>query len=197
LAIHVPIAGLALIPLLFGLPLIFWPLHIAFLELVIDPMCSIVFEAEGEEGEVMRRPPRDPEEPLFSGGRMMLSLMQGGIVLAFVAALFVMALHRGLPEPDARALTFAALVATNLGLVLVNRSQGKGLGAALWRSNVALWLVSGSTAALLAAILAFPRARELFHFGPLHADDVAVACAVGVVVLIALNLLRRMQSEQR
>jgi Ca2+-transporting ATPase len=79
----------------------------------------------------------------------------------------------------------------------VNRSQGKGLGAALWRSNVALWFVSGSTTALLAAILAFPHARELFHFGPLHADDVAVACAVGVVVLIALNLLRRMQSEQR
>ncbi len=196
-AIHVPIAGLALIPLLFGLPLIFWPLHIAFLELVIDPMCSIVFEAEGEEGDVMRRPPRDPEEPLFSGGRMMLSLLQGGLVLAFVAALFVMALRRGLPEPDARALTFAALVATNLGLVLVNRSQGKGLGATLWRSNTALWLVSGSTAALLAAIVAFPPARELFHFGPLHSDDVAVAGAVGLAVLIALHLLRRMQSEQR
>jgi Ca2+-transporting ATPase len=190
-AIHVPIAGLALMPLLFGLPLIFWPLHIAFLELVIDPMCSIVFEAEGEESDVMRRPPRDPEESLFSGGRMILSLMQGGLVLAFVAALFVTALRRGLPEPDARALTFATLVATNLGLVLVNRSLGRGLGAALWRGNTALWLASGSTAAVLAALVALPRARELFHFGPLHADDVAVVFATGVLVLIALNLLKR------
>src|SRR6185312_6617592 len=70
LAIHVPIAGLALIPLLFGLPLIFWPLHIAFLELVIDPMCSIVFEAEPEEQAIMQRPPRNPEQPLFSTGHI-------------------------------------------------------------------------------------------------------------------------------
>ena len=60
LAVHVPIAGLALIPLLFGLPLVFWPVHIAFLEMVIDPVCSIVFEAEGEETDMMRRPPRPP-----------------------------------------------------------------------------------------------------------------------------------------
>src|SRR5262249_3961298 len=128
LAIHVPIAGLALLPLLFGLPLIFWPLHIAFLELVIDPMCSIVFEAEQEEGDVMRRPPRNPEEPLFSRGHTILSLAQGALVLAFVTALFVTALRQGLPEADARALSFTALVATNLGLVLVNRSEGTGLG---------------------------------------------------------------------
>jgi Ca2+-transporting ATPase len=189
LAIHVPIAGLALIPLLFGLPLIFWPLHIAFLELVIDPMCSIVFEAEGEDGDVMRRPPRDPLEPLFSGGHMVLSLMQGGLVLVFVAALFVMALRRGLPEADARTLTFTALVVTNLGLVLVNLSQGL---RAMWWRNPAFWLVSGATAGLLAAVLAIPGARALFHFGPLHADDAAVACAVGIVVLIVLGVLRRL-----
>jgi Ca2+-transporting ATPase len=190
-AIHVPIAGLALIPLIFGLPLIFWPLHIALLELIIDPMCSIVFEAEGEEGDVMRRPPRNPEEPLFSGRHMMMSLMQGGLVLAFVAVLFITALGRGLPEPDARALTFAALVATNLGLVLVNLSERQGLRGALWWRNAALWLVGGTTAAVLAAVVAFPPARELFHFGPLHADDVAVAFTAGIVVLVALNLIKR------
>ncbi len=60
LAVHVPIAGLAMLPLLFGLPLIFFPLHIAFLEMVIDPVCSIVFEAEPAEPDAMRRPPRAP-----------------------------------------------------------------------------------------------------------------------------------------
>jgi P-type Ca2+ transporter type 2C len=80
LAIHVPIAGLALIPLLFGLPLIFWPLHIAFLELVIDPMCSIVFEAEPEEQAIMQRPPRNPEQPLFSTSHILWSLAQGAVV---------------------------------------------------------------------------------------------------------------------
>ena len=70
LAVHVPIAGLALIPLLFGLPLVFWPLHIAFLEMVIDPVCSIVFEAEGAEADTMCRPPRDPAAPLFTASFM-------------------------------------------------------------------------------------------------------------------------------
>jgi Ca2+-transporting ATPase len=183
LAIHVPIAGLALIPLIFGLPLIFWPLHIAFLELVIDPMCSIVFEAEKEASDIMRRPPRDPEEPLFSLGYIAWSLGQGVIVLVFVAGLYVVSLYRGLPEADARALTFAALVVTNLGLVLLNRARGEPFWVGLRRPNAALWLVTGGTAALLAAILAIEPARRLFRFGPLHADDVGVAIASGALIL--------------
>ena len=81
LAVHVPIAGLALLPLLFGLPLIFWPVHIAFLEMVIDPVCSIVFEAEGEEADIMRRPPRAVEQPLFSPALVGWSLLQGAVAL--------------------------------------------------------------------------------------------------------------------
>src|SRR6516162_9138302 len=135
LAVHVPIAGLALIPLLLDLPLVFWPLHIAFLEMVIDPVCSIVFEAEGEEADTMRRPPRHPSAPLFTAGFVIWSLLQGFLVLALVAGLFVMALHQNLPEPDARSLAFAALVAANLGLVLVNRSLSASIFAAFARPN--------------------------------------------------------------
>ena len=192
LAVHVPIAGLALIPLLFGLPLVFWPLHIAFLEMVIDPVCSIVFEAEGEEANTMRRPPRDPAAPLFSAGFAAWSLLQGALVLALVAGLFVMALRRGLPEPDARALAFAALVATNLGLVLANRSLGASVSAALLRPNTALWWVVAATAAILAGVLLFPPARELFHFGPLHADDVGIALASGLAALFLLALAKKL-----
>ena len=191
LAIHVPIAGLALAPLLFNLPLIFWPLHIAFLELVIDPTCSIVFEAEGEEDDVMRRPPRAANERLLSGAFIVWSLAQGVVALVFVAVLFVLALGQGLPETDARALAFAALVAVNLGLALVNRSQDPRPWAALMRRNRAFWWVAAATAALLAAIIAFEPTRALFRFGPLHVDDVAVAAAAGVVVLVGLNLVKR------
>jgi P-type Ca2+ transporter type 2C len=190
LAIHVPIAGLALIPLVFGLPLIFWPLHIAFLELIIDPMCSIVFEAEAEERDIMRRPPRDPEQPLFSVARIVWSLAQGAIVLALVTALFVVALRQGLPAEDVRALTFAALVAANLGLVLINRSEGTSLWASFGRSNAALWWVTSTTAAVLTGIIAFAPARALFHFGPLHADDIALAVASGGAVFALLVLVK-------
>jgi Ca2+-transporting ATPase len=192
LAVHVPIAGLALIPLLFGLPLVFWPLHIAFLEMVIDPVCSIVFEAEVEEADTMRRPPRPPAAPLFTTGFAAWSLLQGALVLALVAGLFVMALRQGLPEPDARALAFAALVATNLGLVLFNRSLGASIRAALLRPNTALWWVVAATAAILGGVLLFPPARELFHFGPLHADDVGIALASGLAALILLELAKKL-----
>jgi Ca2+-transporting ATPase len=188
LAVHVPIAGLALIPLLSGLPLLFWPLHIAFLEMIIDPVCSIVFEAEGEEADTMRRPPRHPSEPLFTAGFVAWSLLQGALVLALVVGLFVMALRQGLPEPDARSLAFAALVATNLGLVLVNRSLDASPFAALLRPNTALWWVVAATATILAGVILFPPARELFHFGPLHGDDVAVALASGLAALVVLEL---------
>src|SRR6516165_3941037 len=192
LAVHVPIAGLALIPLLFGLPLVFWPLHIAFLEMVIDPVCSIVFEAEVEEADTMRRPPRPPAAPLFTTGFAAWSLLQGALVLALVAGLFVMALRQGLPEPDARALAFAALVATNLGLVLANRSLGASIRTALLRPNTALWWVVAATAAILAGVVLFPPARELFHFGPLHVDDVGIALSSGLAALLLLALAKKL-----
>jgi Ca2+-transporting ATPase len=191
LAIHVPIAGLALIPLLFGLPLVFWPLHIAFLEMVIDPMCSIVFEAEREEDDIMLRPPRDPEQPLFTLGYVVWSLLQGALVLALVATLFVFVLHQGLPENDARSLVFASLVATNFGLVLVNRSQGASLLAAFRRRNGALWWVSGATAAILTGIVLFEPARDLFHFGPLHLDDLALALGTGFAILLIFEFAKQ------
>ena len=191
LAIHVPIAGLALLPLVFGLPIVLWPLHIAFLEIVIDPVCSIAFEAEAEEANTMRRPPRNPYESLFGTAEIVWSLFQGAVALAVAAGVYVFALGRGLPEADARSLTFTALVATNLGLILVNRSRGTSLATALGRRNPALWALIGATSAILAAVMSSGAARELFHFGPLHADDLALALLCGAVTLVALNWAKR------
>ena len=191
LAVHVPIAGLAVLPLLLGLPLIFSPLHIAFLEMVIDPVCSIVFEAEPAEPEAMRRKPRDSTAPLFTAGFIVWSLLQGLLVFAVIAALFIWTLRRGLPAADARALAFAALVATNIGLVLVDRAGGASLFASFRQPNPALWWVLGITAAILAAILSIAPARVLFGFGPLHADDLALAIAAGAAVLLLLDALKR------
>jgi Ca2+-transporting ATPase len=191
LAVHVPIAGLAVLPLLCGLPLIFSPLHIAFLEMVIDPVCSIVFEAESAEPDAMRRKPRNPAAPLLTSGFVIWSLMQGVLVLALVAGLFVAALYRGLPEGDARALAFAALVATNVGLVLVDRAGSASLFGAFRQPNPALWWVLGLTSAILALIFWVAPARELFGFGLLHGDDLAVALLAGLAALFLLDWMKR------
>jgi Ca2+-transporting ATPase len=190
LAVHVPIAGLSLLPLLFGWPLILGPVHIAFLEMVIDPVCSIVFEAEGEEADVMRRPPRHPATPLFSPALVLWSLTQGAVVLLLLVVILVLALRYGMPESEARALVFVALVATNIGLIFVNRSFSASIVAALARANAALWWVLGSVAALLGLVLAWPPGRALFHFGPLHADDLALCLGAGLVILVLLDLLK-------
>ncbi len=191
LAIHVPIAGLAVLPLMFGLPLIFGPLHIAFLEMVIDPVCSIVFEAEPAEPDAMRRSPRDPAAPLLTTRFVIWSLLQGVLVLALVAGLFIAALYQGLPDADARALAFAALVATNVGLVLVDRAGNASLFGAFRQRNSALWWILGTTSAILAAIFSIVPARDLFSFGPLHADDVAVALLAGLSALCLLDWMKR------
>src|SRR5262249_20580987 len=102
-AVHVPIAGMSLVPVLLGWPLVLGPVHVVFLELIIDPACSVVFEAEPEEADVMRRPPRDPHASLFGRRTLGLSLLQGASVLAIVVAVFAVALYRGQGELDARA----------------------------------------------------------------------------------------------
>lgn len=191
LALHVPIAGLALLPLLTGLPLVLLPAHIAFLEMIINPVCAVVFEAEKEEKDIMRRPPRAAASRLFSRGIVVWGLLQGALACAIVAALYLQAVRLGLPEDDIRAVTFVALVLANLGLVLVNRSFESSFRSALLRGNPAMWVMSAITAVLLGLALAFEPARALFRFGKLHADDLLVALASATALVIAAEFLKR------
>ena len=154
-AVHIPIAGLALLPLLFGLPILFGPMHIAFLEMVIDPVCSLVFEAETEEDDVMRRPPRSPAEPLFSWHLIGWSALQGAFALTLVFSIFIVAHRQGMPEMEVRALAFFSLVMTIVGLIFVNRSFSTSLLAVLRRPNPALVWVLISVTAMLGVTLFF------------------------------------------
>jgi len=190
LAVHVPIAGLALLPLLFGLPILLGPMHIAFLEMVIDPVCSLVFEAETEEDDVMRRRPRAPDEPLFSGSLIGWSLLQGAFAFVLVAVIFIAALGRGMPEAEVRALAFFSLVLTIVSLIFVNRSFSASLVTALRRPNAVLVSVLFAVTVLLSLTLLWPWARGLFRFGPLHLDDLAVTLGSGVVVLVLLEVVK-------
>jgi Ca2+-transporting ATPase len=193
LAVHVPIAGLSLLPLLLGLPLLFTPVHIAFLELLIDPVCSIVFESEPEEGNVMTRPPRDPAAPLFTRSLILGSLLQGVLVMIVVGGAYVALLRAPWPEERARAAAFTALVACSLALIVVNRSFTGTLWAALRRPNVALWRVVVATSALLGAVLLIPALRTLFHFGALSPIEISGAVGLGVGVMLVLQAARRIR----
>jgi len=192
-AVHAPIVGLSLLPVLLGWPLILAPAHIVFLELIIDPACSIVFEAEREEEGVMRRPPRPPAAPLFSWRLLFLSLMQGLGVLAIMLAIYGVTLYRDLGENEARALTFTALVVANLALIFTNRSWSRGLIEILRTPNAALWWVVGGTLFFLALALYLPGLRELFRFSALHAADLALCFAAGVLSIAWFEIFKAVQ----
>ncbi|GKT08555.1 cation-translocating P-type ATPase [Desulforhabdus sp. TSK] len=190
LAIHVPIAGLSLLPVLFKWPLILSPIHIAFLELIIDPACSIVFENEPEEAGIMKRSPRDPLKPLFSKEVLALSLLQGVSVLGIVFAVYLVALFRGQGEEDARTLAFSSLIIANLALIMTNRSWSHTALTTLRSPNVALWWVVGGAMSFLGLVLYIPPLRALFHFSKLHRLDLALCLAFGIAGILWFEVLK-------
>ena len=189
-AIHVPIAGVSLIPVLLKWPLVLMPVHIMFLELIIDPACSTVFEAEPEEKNVMMRSPRNPNEPLFSKRMVGVSLLQGINVLALVLAVFAIAYYRGLSETDARAMTFTTLIIANLGLILTNRSWSRTILATLKNPNAALWWVLSGAFVFLGLVLYIPVLRGLFRFAALHPIDMFICLIVGSSSILWFELLK-------
>ncbi len=190
LAVHIPIAGLALLPLLLGMPIILSPIHIAFLEMVIDPVCSLVFEAETEEDNIMQRPPRPPDEPLFARRQIIWSVLQGALAFCMIGVIFIIAFRRGMPETELRALTFFSLVMTIISLILVNRSMSASIATAIQRPNPAFGWVLAAVTLTLGLSLLWPTAKDLFRFGPLHADDLTVTLMAGFTVLLLLERLK-------
>jgi Ca2+-transporting ATPase len=189
-AVHVPIAGLALLPLFFGLPFMLTPIHIAFLEMVIDPACSIVFEAERAESNVMRRPPRPVSSRLLSPALGGWSLLQGVLALAALAIVLLAGMARDMPADELRALMFTSLVLVNASLILVNRSFSSSLLGAIRRPNLFLWLLLAPVAVLLAITLTWPPAMHLFRFGAFHIDDLAVSMAAALGVLLIMEAIK-------
>ena len=156
LAVHVPIAGLSLLPLVFGGPLILTPALIAFLEMIIDPACSVVFEAEREESDVMKRPPRDPQSTLLSRSLVISSLALGTLAFLAVAVVFLVARELGGSENDLRTLVLVSLVTTNIALIFAHRTFDPSAGAVFGRPNRWLWFGVFGVAAILAVVLAVP-----------------------------------------
>jgi Ca2+-transporting ATPase len=189
-SIHVPIAGLALVPLIFDWPLILTPVHIVFLELIIDPACSIAFEAEPEESNLMERAPRDPTAPLFGARDIVISLLQGGAVLLTVLSVFGIALYKGYGDTYARALTFATLIVGVVSLIFVNRSWSRNVFHALRSRNDAFWWVVGGAYGFLAAVIYVPMLRNVFRFAPLHPADLAICVAAGTVSFFLVELIK-------
>jgi Ca2+-transporting ATPase len=190
ISVHVPIAGLSLLTVLLGWPIILFPVHIAFLELIIDPVCSVVFEAEPEEKNIMRRKPRRMGEHLFDDKTLAVSAMRGISILAVVVAVYYAALGWGAGEANVRAVTFTTLVLANLGLVLSSRSQTRTAIETLWSRNDSLWIVTGAALFFLTLALYVPFLQQMFKLSALTPVELGICLAAAVAGNILFELLK-------
>lgn len=177
-AIHVPIAGLALLPILFGMPQLLFPMHVVLLELAIDPICALVFEGEPSERAAMRRPPRRPDETLFGTKQLALAFAQGIGVLVGVLGLYAFLLQTH-PESVARGAAFMTLVIANLLLALADAmsTDGRLLGA----HRRVFWFIAGALLVLLALVFAVPEIAAIFRVSPLDPSTLLLSVAVALV----------------
>lgn len=193
IAIHIPIAGISLIPILLRWDLqnlILLPVHIVFLELIIDPSCSVAFEAEPEEADIMNRPPRNRKEPLLNKRTLGFSVFQGASVLAVVLAIFWIAYTNGHNDNDARALAFTTLIFANVGLILTNRSRSRSIIGSLRSKNTALWCIIFGILVFQGIVLYMPPLQSLFLFSVLHPNDILMCIGAGVILIVWFELLK-------
>lgn len=190
-AIHVPIAGLSLIPIILGnFPLILWPVHIVFLELIIDPACSIIFEAEKEEKNVMNRPPKKFDEPFFGAKKILFSCLQGVGILIIVLAVYFVGLNLGKSPNEVRALAFTTLIVSNIAVILTNRSWTRNIFEIIATTNKAVkWVVGGAILFLL-IVLEVPFFMDLFQFDQLHFTDILICTAAGMSTILWFELYK-------
>lgn len=190
LAVHLPIVGMTMLPIMLGGPLLLMPAHIMFLELIIGPACSIFFEAEAEEKNIMQRPPRASTETLFGGRQLALSLVQGGIAFCVAATVFLWGGVAGYDEDTVRALVFTSMVAGNIALVFGNRTKN---ASNLEKNPTLRWILLG-TGGALALVLSVPLLRDLFHFAgslpPMLFTGLFAAASVYLLVMAAKRIMR-------
>jgi Ca2+-transporting ATPase len=189
-SVHIPIAGMSLIPVVLNWPLALLPVHVLFLELIIDPACTVVFEMEKDESDIMQRPPRKLESPLFGRSMVLSGLIQGLGILVVVAGVYAFGLLRGLGENEARMFAFVSLVIGNLGLIFANRSRTLSIFQSLSIPNKALWWITGGALFFLVLVLSIPALRDVFQFAPLHRWELALLSIAGLVSILFAEMIK-------
>ncbi len=191
LAIHIPIIGLTLLPAFFSsLPLLLMPLHIVFMELIIDPVCSVAFESEQEEKGIMNRPPRNREERFFGSKKILRSFLSGLLLLAMVMGVYFLSIHEGHTEGEVRAIAFSALITGNIFLILTNLSKTRTVIAVLAEKNTALLFILLSALIMLQLILFIPGLQQIFSLDYPGLGHFIPSLIGSVLILVILESIK-------
>jgi Ca2+-transporting ATPase len=188
-ALHIPIAGMSILPLLFGMPVMFFPVHIVLLELMLDPLSTVVFEAEKEEDDVMNRKPRGVNDKIFIPENVIVGIIQGLGMLLVVFSVFYFS-QKFMPSDRARMLTFITLISSNLGLSLVSLSWTKPFLTVLPNHTKLLWVISGSVIFIILLSMYVPAMQSVFKFGDPHPFDFFIALGLGLASVLWFEIYK-------
>lgn len=199
IAVHVPLMGMALIPVMVAdLPLILLPAMVAFMEMVIDPACTVIFQAEQTEPNIMKRKPRPVAQKLLNTGTLLIALSQGLVVLVFVAVNYFWLVGQGRDENEVRAMTLALMIIANFGLILVNRSWSLSLVATiLKRRNPSVKWVIGIAATALVLLIQIPPVANAFDLVPLQLGDWVHVAVLGIGSVLWFDVYKLFLNKRR
>ncbi len=197
MAIHIPIFGLVLIPVFNPmLPILLMPLHIVFMELIIDPVCSIAFESEQEERGIMSRPPRPPAERFFGWSSMWRSILKGGLLLVMVTGVYALSIREGHPEEEVRAIAFSALIIGNVFLILTSLSGTRSFLTVLREKNWSLMIIVTMAIAALLLTITIPPLQQIFHFRFPGYSHFILSIGGALVMLFVLEGCKRVRRNE-
>lgn len=196
LAIHIPIIGLVLLPAMFSwLPILLTPLHIVFMELIIDPVCSIAFESEQEEESIMNRPPRKPDELFFGWRKILFSFLKGLMLLVMVLTIYFLSIKEGHSENEVRAIAFSSLIIGNVFLILTSLSDTRNFFSVILEKNIAVLLISVIAFAILLLTISIPLLQDIFSFdfpGYKHFISSFIGSLILLLSLESIKIVRKM-----
>lgn len=198
IAIHIPIIGLTLMPAFFSsLPILLMPLHIVLLELIIDPICSIAFENEQEEENLMKRKPRNPQEKFFGGNKIFAGVLQGLLLLGMTMTIYFLSIHEGHTNEEVRAIAFSSLVIGNVFLILTNLSKTRNIFKVMTEKNWAVWILISIAIMMMLLIISIPFLQQIFSLefpGYKH----FVSSLMGAVsVLMVLETVKYLKNRKK
>ncbi|MEP7257200.1 MAG: cation-translocating P-type ATPase, partial [Flavitalea sp.] len=186
ISIHIPIILTVFLPLALGwiYPNIFSPVHIIFLELIMGPTCSIIYENEPMEKNTMIRKPRPATDTFFNWPELTTSIIQGLMITAGTLSAYQYAIHQNLAETFTRTMVFTTLIVANVFLTLVNRSFYYSLAATLkYKNNLVLWIIS-ITIAITALLLLVKPLTQFFGFERLSPAQLLICSTIGFLSVI-------------
>lgn len=191
IAIHIPIIGLTLLPAFFPeLPILLMPLHIVFMELIIDPVCSIAFESEKEELGIMNRPPRDPNMLFFGMKKILQSASMGLLLLAMVITVYFISIQEGHTDGEIRAIAFSSLIIGNIFLIMTTLSKTRNAISVLFEKNIALLIIIIAATGLMLLIITIPYLQAIFSFEAPGFKHFIISIIGASIVLLTLEIIK-------